>query len=155
MRGGRGRALAVKEGVFSPGSEKAQHKIAREEVKSLRLAKGRQHIIQEVKAGYHSLTDTGFRTVTRSVRTCSDAVALHLPFKHVCWLHSVLSTLLTKKCVPAKQECIGRWKLHALLPCALVGGGVLERRHSDACSQTVCSKHMHVLMTAELWRAVL
>lgn len=64
-------SLAVKEGIFTPGSEKVEYKTAREEMKSLRLAKGRQHIIQEVKPGYHSLTEIGFRIVTRSVISCA------------------------------------------------------------------------------------
>ncbi len=60
-------ALAVKEGEYTRGQEKQERKAAQQEVKALGLAKGRDHIIQEVQPDCHSVTKTGFRIVTRSV----------------------------------------------------------------------------------------
>ncbi len=58
--------LAVKTSTFMEGNETLEQLAAWQEVDALKAAKGKAHIIQEVRARYHSVTERGARIVTRS-----------------------------------------------------------------------------------------
>jgi len=58
--------LAVKTSTFMEGQETLEQLAAWQEVDALKAAKGKAHIIQEVRAKYHSVTERGARIVTRS-----------------------------------------------------------------------------------------
>ena len=62
--------LAVKTCKFMKGRESLEHRAALEEVHALKMAKGKAHIIQEVRAKFHDVTTNGARIVTRSVIPC-------------------------------------------------------------------------------------
>ncbi len=58
--------LAVKTSTFMEGRERLEQLAAWQEVDALKAAKGKAHIIHEVRARYHSVTAQGARIVTRS-----------------------------------------------------------------------------------------